>query len=385
MQTAPLFTFAPWMYFIAAPLAALGFIGLYCSLLKGRAKGRLRCPKCWYDMAGRTPPATCPECGRTAATLKDLQRTRRHWRAALLALLLTVPLGVVFGKLHAARVYYAVMPKWKLDQKLSMDGTTISTYEIRDPDAIGGSRVIVSSNGKTLIDREDFSATVHGFNFAQETFIDLNNDGIKEAVVEFYSGGAHCCCRAYILELRPGGAAIVADIDAQNGLAIKPPAAGRFEWTINIPDQSFDYWRASHAESSMPPVYYRLQDGALRLVLESLDMQRWHQDSLDVSARMIKQEWTPQTVDPPPRLVRLMLTLLYAGHDDQAWALVDLAWQDSANEKAKFLREFKEVLANDPWYQDLLAARAARAAGQAAPPSIVGMSGRAADAANEVR
>src|SRR3954469_17175546 len=65
-------------------LAAGGIVLLLWSLFRDRARGRRRCPKCWYDMAG-TPGLRCPECGRQARSQKRLSRTRRRWRLALVA------------------------------------------------------------------------------------------------------------------------------------------------------------------------------------------------------------------------------------------------------------------------------------------------------------
>ncbi len=47
------------------------------ALFWDRARGRKRCPKCWYDMAG-VPGLRCPECGCDAKREKRLTRTRRR-------------------------------------------------------------------------------------------------------------------------------------------------------------------------------------------------------------------------------------------------------------------------------------------------------------------
>lgn len=104
----------------ALALGAWGWLG-------ERARGRRRCPACWYDMSGATPspasgdagrtpsahvgaeadlpapglaaarPASpsagegaparfvCPECGHAVALVKDLYRPRRRWRAVMIA------------------------------------------------------------------------------------------------------------------------------------------------------------------------------------------------------------------------------------------------------------------------------------------------------------
>ncbi len=54
-------------------------------VVKGRwwdvARGRVRCPGCWYDMGGavRAVARVCPECGRAVESEEDLKRSRRNW------------------------------------------------------------------------------------------------------------------------------------------------------------------------------------------------------------------------------------------------------------------------------------------------------------------
>lgn len=372
-------TFPLWFYIPAALLAALGAIGLYCSLFKGRAKGRLRCPKCWYDMKGATLPTRCPECGTPAETLKDLQHTRRHWRSALIALLLIVPLGVVYGRLHAKRTYYALAPKWKLTEETRFNTTTVSFYHIRDPEAIAANeRVTVRSNGKTLIDREDSRIYRIPYILVRKNLIDLNNDDVKLFLFNCFSGGAHCCYRVYIVEIRPEGGVIVADIDSQNYVSMSPPELAGGEPTIVIPDSSFSYWKTSYAESPKPNVYYRLQDGALRIDLDRMNatMTAAAADSLAHESAVVVT--TKHGLDPDPILWSSMLDLIYAGHEPLAWVFLDRTWPSRAPGKEEFRKEFLQVLGADPFYQDLTAARAAREAGKPIPPSIVGTSGRAA-------
>lgn len=48
------------------------------SLAGDPSRGRRRCPRCWYDMAGGG--MECPECGRRADGEREFFRTRRRWR-----------------------------------------------------------------------------------------------------------------------------------------------------------------------------------------------------------------------------------------------------------------------------------------------------------------
>lgn len=62
---------------------------LWWSLFRDRARGRRRCPKCWYDMAG-VPGLVCPECGRDGTQEKGLLKTRRRWRFAGIGALIAI-------------------------------------------------------------------------------------------------------------------------------------------------------------------------------------------------------------------------------------------------------------------------------------------------------
>lgn len=66
-------------------LLAIAVGMLVCAVFWDRARGRSRCPKCWYDMTGSTG-LRCPECGCEARSERFLHRTRRNWKLALSAI-----------------------------------------------------------------------------------------------------------------------------------------------------------------------------------------------------------------------------------------------------------------------------------------------------------
>lgn len=131
-------------------LAATGLTLALWALFWDRAKGRRRCPKCWYNLAGlpmrsadsnsssppasnlsaepvtpvaATPPAppaligvcTCPECGHQPRSESRMLRTRRRWKWAGFAAILglaahTCARWPAISK-HGA---WAVVPTWAL-------------------------------------------------------------------------------------------------------------------------------------------------------------------------------------------------------------------------------------------------------------------------------
>ncbi len=84
-----------WLFW----LLGLLFLGTclavtWWGLFGDRAKGRRRCPRCWYDLS-YSSGRTCPECGHTANIERSLFRTRRRLVPAMLAAL-TAALGVAW-------------------------------------------------------------------------------------------------------------------------------------------------------------------------------------------------------------------------------------------------------------------------------------------------
>ena len=74
-----------WLVGGAGTLAFIVAVAiLWWGLFGDRARGRRRCPRCWYDMS-HSDGLTCSECGRTAPNEKHLLRTRRRLIPALLA------------------------------------------------------------------------------------------------------------------------------------------------------------------------------------------------------------------------------------------------------------------------------------------------------------
>jgi len=61
----------------AAAVAIMLGYGLWWSWFSDRARGRRRCPSCWYDMS-RTSGLQCNECGQVAGNERDLMRARRR-------------------------------------------------------------------------------------------------------------------------------------------------------------------------------------------------------------------------------------------------------------------------------------------------------------------
>jgi hypothetical protein len=85
-----------WLYWLTITgVCAANIVLVYVAwwaLFSDRAKGRRRCPRCWYDLA-YSPGATCAECGFTAVKESQLYATRRRYKVALAAIFCSVALS----------------------------------------------------------------------------------------------------------------------------------------------------------------------------------------------------------------------------------------------------------------------------------------------------
>jgi hypothetical protein len=92
------------LWIVVATSGLMGGVFVWCGLWRDRARGRMRCPRCWYDMSG-VINLTCPECGTVHAHTRSLARTRRHWPAVVLgcALLIGAVAASAAGRIRDGR------------------------------------------------------------------------------------------------------------------------------------------------------------------------------------------------------------------------------------------------------------------------------------------
>ncbi|MHC4107085.1 MAG: hypothetical protein ACYSTY_03265 [Planctomycetota bacterium] len=102
-----------WVFWsVGGVLGLAGLLLALWALFADRARGRRRCPKCWYDLSG-TPGLVCSECGYIAKRERRLHKTHRRWRWALM--------GALTGSLGVAG---ALTPRIRRDGWVSVVPTT---------------------------------------------------------------------------------------------------------------------------------------------------------------------------------------------------------------------------------------------------------------------
>lgn len=103
------------VFAVSAGLVLFALMLLVWAIIGDRSRGRLRCPRCWYDMEGIDTPQ-CPECGKAIRSERHLRKARRmKWPFALASLLIGF---AAYGFVHLESVEetdsFALMPTWVL-------------------------------------------------------------------------------------------------------------------------------------------------------------------------------------------------------------------------------------------------------------------------------
>jgi hypothetical protein len=154
---------------------------------------------------------------------------------------------------------------------------------------------------------------------------DLNGDGLPDAIVHLYSGGAHCCSSYTILSLEPGGPRAIFDYDAGNDGIRPQDLDGDGVAELLTGDDVWAYWNTAYVSSARP-----------RVIL-SWDGRTWSFSSLlnrvaapaaaelDALAARLRP-MTDQKMWGGPELWIQMLDLIYHGQGDLAYDFLVRVW-----------------------------------------------------------
>ena len=182
---------------------------------------------------------------------------------------------------------------------------------------------------------------------------DITGDGIPDVMINYYSGGAHCCFESYFVNLGPT-AEIVEHVDTGNsGLAAlrKNPKGGLlFETADNV----WAYWRTSFAESPLPRVIMEFEHNKFRPNFDLIKKPAPSLATLKAKARTERPKVSTDAYTGEEGSMEYpfwgeMLDLIYTGDEQSAWQYFEMVWPPKRQGKDLFLKDFKAQLA-DSYY-----------------------------------
>jgi len=240
----------------------------------------------------------------------------------------------------------------------------IETYRWPEPDGC----VQISKRGKviySLVSTEfQIGNNFYGFQNGPKIPVgtDITGTGKPNAIVSEWSGGAHCCFTMHVFEIGEifkEMAQIQAD-DSDDAHFVDLEHDGSYEFEGN--DWAFAYWGASFMDSPAPRIVLKYRSGHFRL---ALDLMAKPGPTHEEFVRLVHEirsddEWTPKHsrdcaigCGVPVTLWRNMLELMYTGHADSAWQLLDESWPPSQKYKSSFVAQFCKQLHESHYWYDL--------------------------------
>ncbi len=178
---------------------------------------------------------------------------------------------------------------------------------------------------------------------------DKTGDGVPDVMIDYFSGGAHCCFSTYFVNLGPT-AEVVEVINTDNAslaaTSVNPKGGLRFSTNEN----AFAYWNIFYAGSPMPEVVLEFDNGKLRpnfalMKRPAPAMAKLKAKAKAASRKISNAPYTEVGMDFEEAFWDEMLHLIYSGHEDLAWKYFDMVWPVKKPGKEKFKIDFEEALA----------------------------------------
>ena len=196
---------------------------------------------------------------------------------------------------------------------------------------------------------------------------DLTGRGQPDVVIAEYSGGAHCCSTYRIFELGDTFREVAA-LEAEHGDVEFVDLDGDGVPEVKIQDWSYAYEFTCFAGSYAPEVVLRFVDDHYVIAPDLMVTPALTEEELADKAAEIKAAYREVDADDVVTLLspadwgagdgelwNAMLELLYAGHEDQALQLFNLAWPEWAEDRESALQHFSETVGASAYWQQLVA------------------------------
>lgn len=228
----------------------------------------------------------------------------------------------------------------------------VGEYEIRTwrPD-VGEGRVEILRDGQRIYERTGHVFEIGGSRYGPtliEAGTDVTADGIPDAIVLEWTGGAHCCFDVEVFQLGPVFR-VLARVEGQH---TKPEfkdvdADGLPEVLLN--DWTFAYWPGCFADSPAPAVILHWTGARYEVARDLMcapappahELAR-EAEAVRSAARWAENQGRYSQWYIPATLFQRALDLMYSGNEDAGWAFIRQAWSPLFPVDEELLAEFRQ-------------------------------------------
>ncbi len=298
---------------------------------------------------------------------------------------------------QAQRISLQYNNKFKLPAGTKLSGTRkINGFDIKimttpplsnGQEMVGGqnSVVLFEKNGQLQKVMKAFGdGSIAGFYFADDitrayskedkqsvllikNTLDKTGNGIPDIMINYYSGGAHCCAEHFFVDLGEWANLVdsIGTLHVGMNAKAKNPKGGLFYETA---DNAFAYWGGSFASSPFPTVILEFKNDKLRPNFYQMKKTAPSLSVLKRKAQLVRQKLSLEPykgIDNENSVIYKeeflgepdfwgeMLDLIYTGNEDLAWQYLDLVWSPQKQGKAIFREDFKNQL-NESYYWKMI-------------------------------
>lgn len=179
---------------------------------------------------------------------------------------------------------------------------------------------------------------------------DINGNGTPDVAIIQRSGGAHGGGTLYVIELGSEPKKL-AEITFGDGVCYFADVAAAPGLELILQDNYWVYWRVSRSFSPMPTVVFTLENGEWKLCDEAMLKPAPNAyETLEILRRVRRGIEAGGIADEDSKAFwGELLELMYSGHADLAWQILDLAWPENVPGKEEFTESFIEHLQERKW------------------------------------
>ncbi len=176
---------------------------------------------------------------------------------------------------------------------------------------------------------------------------DITGDGKPNLLFYEWSGGAHCCYDATVMELSEPIKKI-AVIKGHHSSPVFKDLDGDNVYEIILRDWTYEYWPQSFAGSPAPEVILKYKNDIYVIAAEFMIKPVPGKEDIANSLKKIQYK---NQYGWPSQIFRYALDLMYTGHEQLGWDYIDKAWpKDDQQNKQNLVADLKQLMKQSPYW-----------------------------------